>query len=170
MREVRAAQAAGDHRDTVHGAVHPRLAAEGHVSHVRETHGPSHPHAVLHGVNRDHAGDGGQSAELRDRVPEVLRVAGQGRVLRRVRKELVRHVRQLGLENHTAEPVRFGRHCLTGLFQAVDRFEVHVLRIHRVLSQGAEGHARAIKPSAEGPSTLGRRRREKYGFDNTRFN
>lgn len=74
VREARGTQAAGNHRVTVRGVVHPRLEAEGRVSHICETQSPSHPYAVLHRIDRDHAGDGGRSTLLRRCVPEILRV------------------------------------------------------------------------------------------------
>lgn len=78
-------------------------------------------------------------------------------------------MRQLGLENHAAESVRFGWHHSAGSVQAMDRSETYVLRIHWILSEELEGHACAIEPSAEGTYTFRHRRREEYGFDNISF-
>lgn len=78
-------------------------------------------------------------------------------------------MRQLGLENHAAESVRFGWYYSIGSIQAVDRPEVVVLRIHRLLPEELKGHDCAIEPSAKRTSALGHRRRDKYGFDNISF-
>lgn len=78
-------------------------------------------------------------------------------------------MRQLGLKNHAAESVRFGRHYFARSVQAVDRSEAHVLRIHRVLPEELKGYAYAVETSVKRTSTFRDQRCEKYDFDNISF-